>query len=70
MVSVLRPSASGANRLLACIREASVAVPKAPLTFKEQMELAARIRRFRTLPPQLQEGVLRYGEQLQNSYRS
>jgi len=37
---------------------------------KEKHEQAARVRRFLSLPPELQEGVLRYGEQIQKAYMS
>ncbi len=36
---------------------------------KEKREQAARIKRFLALPPQLQEGVLRYGENIRGAYR-
>lgn len=35
---------------------------------KDLREQAERSRRFRALPPRLQEGLLRYGEQLQKAY--
>jgi len=38
------------------------------MTRKEKREQAARIRRFLTLPPQLQEGVLLYGENIRKAY--
>ena len=37
---------------------------------REKHEQAARVRRFLSLPPELQEGVLRYGEQIQKAYMS
>ena len=70
MENLLRPPVSGAARLIESLTRVSVASPTAKLTIKEQRELVARMRRFQALPQQLQEGVLRYGEQLQNSYRS
>ena len=60
---------SSAEKLMASIGETIMEVRATPLTAPERMALADRIKRFRALPPQLQEGVLRYGEQLQNSYR-
>lgn len=48
------------------------APPIAPnrMTRKERQEQAARVRRFLTLPPQLQEGILRYGENIQKAYKA
>jgi len=46
--------------------------PKMPLrkmTRKERQEQAARVKRFLALPPQLQEGILRYGENIQKAYQ-
>jgi len=40
-----------------------------PMTRKEKREQDERVRRFLALPPQLQEGVLRYGEHLRDAYR-
>ncbi|MBW1921222.1 MAG: hypothetical protein JRI81_13510 [Deltaproteobacteria bacterium] len=37
---------------------------------KERLAEKERIRRFLALPPQLQEGILRYGEHLQKTYRT
>ena len=45
-------------------------VPERPMTKKEKQELAARVKRFLALPPQLQEGILRYGEHIQKAYRA
>lgn len=38
------------------------------MTRKEKQELAARVKRFMALPPQLQEGILRYGENIREAY--
>ena len=38
------------------------------MTRKERQEQAARVKRFLALPPQLQEGILRYGENIQKAY--
>jgi len=38
------------------------------MTRKEKQEQAARIKRFLALPPQLQEGILRYGEKIREAY--
>lgn len=40
------------------------------MTRRERQEQAARIRRFLTLPPQLQEGILRYGENIRKAYKA
>lgn len=37
---------------------------------KERHEQALRVKRFLSFPPELQEGVLRYGEQIQKAYLS
>jgi len=39
-------------------------------TRKEKLEQAARVRRFLALPPELQEGILRYGENIRKAYKS
>jgi len=36
---------------------------------REKREQTARVKRFLALPPQLQEGVLRYGENIRGAYR-
>jgi hypothetical protein len=38
-------------------------------TRKEKQELAARIKRFLALSPQLQEGCLKYAENIMQGYR-
>ena len=38
------------------------------MTRKEKQEQAARVKRFLALPPQFQEGILRYGENIQKAY--
>jgi hypothetical protein len=37
---------------------------------RREKQEAARVRRFLALPPQLQEGVLRYAENLKKAYLS
>ena len=37
-------------------------------TRKERQEQKARVQRFLALPPALQEGILKYGEKMRNSY--
>jgi hypothetical protein len=43
-------------------------VPPPWRTRTKKQEQAARVKRFLALPPQLQEGILRYGENIQKSY--
>jgi len=38
------------------------------MTKREKQEQAARVKRFLALPPQLQEGILKYGENIQKAY--
>jgi hypothetical protein len=40
-----------------------------PMTRKEKREQDERVRRFLALPPSLQEGALRYGENLRDAYK-
>lgn len=40
-----------------------------PISRREKREQEERIRRFLSLPLHLQEGVLRYGENLRDAYR-
>ncbi len=40
------------------------------MTRKERQEQAARLRRFLALSPELQEGVLRYAENMKGTYLS
>ena len=51
--------------------EALTGVPptiRRPMTQKEKQEQEERVRRFVSFPPQLQEGMLRYGENLRDAY--
>lgn len=57
--------------------EALLGVPPAALNSKprrmtpeEKRTQATRIKRFLALPPPLQEGILRYGENIQKAYRT
>lgn len=43
-------------------------IPGLRMTRKERQEQAVRVKRFLVLPPQLQEGILRYGENIQKAY--
>jgi len=40
------------------------------MTRRERQEQAARVRRFLALPRELQEGVLRYAENMKGAYLS
>ena len=40
-----------------------------PLARKEKREREERVRRFLALPPHLQEGALRYAENLRDAYK-
>jgi len=42
--------------------------PRRSLTRREKKEQSARVRRFLSLPPQLQEGILKYGESIRQAY--
>lgn len=44
--------------------------PPKRLTRKEKREQAERVRRFLALPPPLQEGILKYGENIREAYSS
>ena len=46
--------------------------PKTPLkmTRQERQEQEARVKRFLALPPELQEGVLHYAENMREAYLS
>jgi hypothetical protein len=45
-------------------------IPEKKMARRETREQAARVRRFLSLPPQLQEGILRYGENIQKAYKT
>ncbi len=51
--------------------EAPTGVPPSirKMTRQERQEQTARLRRFLALPPELQEGALRYGENIRASYK-
>jgi len=40
------------------------------ITRQERQEQAVRVKRFLVLPPELQEGILRYGENIQKAYKA
>ena len=40
------------------------------LSKEERKKQAERVRRFLALPPQLQEGILKYGENIREAYSS
>ena len=43
--------------------------PAVPATRKERRSQAERVRLFKSLPPELQEGALRYAERTRASYQ-
>lgn len=49
-----------------------VPAPQQPrrLSKEERKKQAERVRRFLALPPQLQEGILKYGENIREAYSS
>lgn len=56
---------------IAGLVEELTGVPPAPpgrLTREERQKQAERVSRFLAFPPQLQEGILRYGESLRQVY--
>jgi len=44
--------------------------PPRRLTREERKAQAERVKRFLALPPQLQEGILKYGENIREAYSS
>lgn len=63
----------GANDIARMVEELTGVPPKPPsprrpLTRREKEEQSARVRRFLSLPPQLQEGILKYGESIRQAY--
>lgn len=56
------------------LMEELTGVPPKPsprrLTKRERKEQAQRLKRFLALPPQLQEGILKYGENIREVYDS
>lgn len=57
-----------AARVIEQLTGAPPAVPERKMTRKERQEQTSRVKRFLALPPQLQEGILRYGENIQKAY--
>lgn len=67
MSTTISPDVAEAARVI----EQLTGVPptiREKMTRKERQEQAARVKRFLTFPPQLQEGILRYGENIQKAY--
>lgn len=56
------------------LMEELTGIPPKPLprrlTKRERKEQAQRIKRFLALPPLLQEGILKYGENIREAYDS
>jgi hypothetical protein len=59
-----------AAKVIEALTGVPLAIAERKMTRKEKREQAARIRRFVALPPELQEGVLRYGENMKEAYLS
>ena len=59
-----------AAKVIEALTGAPPTVPERKMTRKEKQEQVARVRRFLALPPQLQEGILRYGENIRKVYKS
>ena len=59
-----------AARVIETLTGVPPTVPERKMTRKEKQEQVARVKRFLALPPELQEGILRYGENIQKAYSS
>lgn len=59
-----------AAKVIEAITGVPPSIPERELTRKEKQERAARVKRFLALPPHLQEGILRYGENIQRAYQT
>ena len=57
-----------AARIIEALTGVPPAFPERKMTREEKQEQVARVKRFLALPPQLQEGILRYGENIQKAY--
>ena len=68
-MATIRPDVTEAARVIEQLTGVSPLLPERKMTRKERQEQAARVKRFLALPPQLQEGILRYGENIQKAYR-
>ena len=57
-----------AARIIEQLTGVAPLLPERKMTRAERQEQAARVKRFLVLPPQLQEGILKYGENIQKAY--
>lgn len=57
-----------AARVIEALTGVPPSIPERRMSRKEKQEQANRVRRFLALPPQLQEGVLHYGERIRDAY--
>ena len=64
------PRVEEAARTIEALTGVPPAIFEREMTRRERLEQAARVRRFRALPPRLQEGILRYGENIRLSYKT
>ena len=63
----MRDKVNQAHAIEALTGVARVA-PAHQMTAREKQEQAARVRRFLALPPELQEGALRYAENIKMAF--
>jgi len=57
-------------RIMAELTGVPAHVNSAITTQKEERARTNRVKRFLALPPQLQEGILRYGENIRQAYKT
>jgi len=69
MPITISPDVAEAAKIIEQLFGVPLILPDRKLTRKERQEQTARVKRFLVLPPQLQEGILRYGENIQKAYR-
>ncbi len=68
MPTTISPDVAVAARIIEQLTGVPPLLPERRMTRKERQEQAARAKRFLALPPRLQEGILRYGENNQKAY--
>jgi len=69
MTNTSRPDVAEAAKVIEQLTGVPLATP-VKMTGKERQEQAARVKRFLALPPPLQDGILRYGENIQKVYKT
>jgi len=57
-------------RIMAELTGVPESSPDTGTTPKEERAQTNRVKRFLALPPQLQEGILRYGENIRQAYKT